>query len=44
MKILQKKYAAPDKQHTDAEKRQRGRRREYDNKAGERPRLKNCSI
>ena len=39
-----KKCAALDKQHTDAEKRQRGRRREQDNKAGKRPRFKNCSI
>ena len=34
-----KKCAALDKQHTDAEKRQRGRRREQDNKAGMRPRF-----
>ena len=39
MKIVQKKCAALDKQHTDAEKRQRGRRREQDNKAGMRPRF-----
>ena len=36
---LCKKCAALDKQHTDAEKRQRGRRREQDNKAGMRPRF-----
>ena len=35
-----KKYAALDKQHSDADKRQRGRRREQDNKAQHRPRLK----
>ena len=34
-----KKCAALDKQHTDAEKRQRGRRREQDDKAGMRPRF-----
>ena len=34
-----KKCAALDKQHSDAEKRQRGRRREQDNKAGMRPRF-----
>ena len=34
-----KKCAVLDKQHTDAEKRQRGRRREQDNKAGMRPRF-----
>ena len=35
-----KKNAALDKQHSDAEKRQRGRRREQDDKAQHRPRLK----
>ena len=35
-----KKYAALDKQHSDTEKRQRGRRREQDDKAGIRPRQK----
>lgn len=39
-----KKCAALDKQHSDAEKRQRGRRGEQDNKAGMRPRFENCSI
>ena len=34
-----KKCAVLDKQYTDAEKRQRGRRREQDNKAGKRPTL-----
>lgn len=44
MKKKQKKSAALDKQHTDADQKQRGRRGEQDNKAGMRPRQKNCSI
>ena len=38
------KYAALDKQHSDAERSQRGRRGKQDNKAQHLPREKNRSI